>query len=323
MRLRFVTLVAGTVALGLGTAGLSGQERAPYSAIVVFGTSLSDSGNAFALRGGTNTPPDYILDPLLVPAAPYARGGHHFSNGATWVEQFARSLRLAGSVRPAFGSDSLKATNYAVGAARAYDDGQNFNLSNQVQAFLADHGGGVPSDALYVIEMGGNDIRDAIVAYLTGGPPAAQAVLQNAIASIANQIQLLHQAGARHFLVWLPPDVGLTPAIRRLDQMNPGAAQLATDLSQLFNAGLGGVLTDLSALPGISIARFDAYALLTGIVADPQSYGLTNAREACVMPSAEPFFCQAPDDYLFWDGIHPTRAAHTIVAQAVAFVLGL
>jgi phospholipase/lecithinase/hemolysin len=323
MRLRFVTLVAGTVALGLGTVGLSGQERAPYSAIVVFGTSLSDSGNAFALRGGTNTPPDYILDPLLVPAAPYARGGHHFSNGATWVEQLARSLRLAGSVRPALGSDSLNATNYAVGAARAYDDGQNFNLSNQVQAFLTDHGGSVPSDALYVIEMGGNDIRDAIFAYLTGGPTAAEAVLTTAIASIANHIQLLHQAGARHFLVWLPPDVGLTPAIRRLDQMSPGAAQLATDLSQLFNAGLGGALTDLSALPGIRISPFDAYALLTGIVADPQSYGLTNAREACVMPSAEPFFCQAPDDYLFWDGIHPTRAAHTIVAQAVAFVLGL
>ena len=28
-----------------------------YSGIVVFGTSLSDSGNAFALRGGANTPP--------------------------------------------------------------------------------------------------------------------------------------------------------------------------------------------------------------------------------------------------------------------------
>jgi len=58
---------------------------------------------------------------LLVPGAPYARGVHHLSNGATWVEQFARSVPLAGSVRPAFASDSLGATNYAVGAARAYD----------------------------------------------------------------------------------------------------------------------------------------------------------------------------------------------------------
>ena len=49
-------------------------------------------------------------------------------------------------------------------------------------------------------------------------------------------------------------------------------------LSQLFTAGLSGVLTQLSALPGIGIARLDAYTLLNDIVADPQSYGLTNAR---------------------------------------------
>ena len=323
MRSRFATLVACTAVLTTGMPGLSGQARAPYSAIVVFGTSLSDSGNAFALRGGTNTPPDYQVDPLLVPSVPYARGGHHFSNGATWVEQFARSLRLAGSVRPAYGSNSLTATNYAVGAARAYDDGRNVNLSNQVQAFLADHGAGVPSDALYVIEMGGNDIRDAIVAYQTGGPLAAQAILQQAIGSIARNIQVLSQHGARHFLVWLPPNVGLTPAIRMLDQASPGAARLATGLSQMFNASLSGVLTQLSASPGISIARLDAYALLNDIVADPQGYGLSNTRQACIMPSEAPFFCQAPDEYLFWDGIHPTRAAHTIVAQAAASVLGL
>jgi len=33
-----------------------------------------------------------------------------------------------------------------------------------------------------------------------------------------------------------------------LDQVSPGAAELATGLSQLFNAGLSGVLTQLSAL---------------------------------------------------------------------------
>lgn len=323
MRLRLVTILCCTVALSLGTAGLSGSERAPFSTIVVFGTSLSDSGNAFALGGSTNTPPDYAMNPLLVPAVPYMRGGHHFSNGATWIEQLARSLRLAGSVRPALGSDSLGATNYAVGAARAHDDGSNFNLSNQLQAFLADYNGRVPPDALYVIEMGGNDIRDAIVAYQTGGPPAAQLILQQAITSIAHTVQVLYGAGARQFLVWLPPDVGLTPAIRMLNQVNPGAAQLATGLSQAFNGGLSGVLTQLEGAPGIQIARLDAYTLLHSIVMDPQGYGLTNVGQACLMPSSEPFFCQVPDEYLFWDGIHPTRAAHTIVAQAAASVLGL
>jgi len=33
------------------------------------GLACTAAGNAFALRGGTNTPPDYLLDPLLVPSA--------------------------------------------------------------------------------------------------------------------------------------------------------------------------------------------------------------------------------------------------------------
>lgn len=316
-------LVAGAAALVLNMSALSAGEPAPYSGIVVFGTSLSDPGNAFALRGGTNTPPDYLVNPLLIPNAPYARGGHHFSNGATWIEQLARSLGLAGSVRPAYASDSLNATNYAVGAARAYNDGQNVNLSDQVQAFLADHGSGAPSGALYVIEMGGNDIRDAIVAYQTGGLPAAQNILSQAIMSIAQNIQVLHGAGARHFLVWLPPNPGLTPALQTLNQVSPGVVQLATVLTQLFNANLSATLSQLSQLPGITIRTLDASALLNTIVSDPSAYGLTNTTAACLVPDAAPFFCQEPDEYLYWDGIHPTRAAHAIVAAIAASILGL
>ena len=106
------------LALVLAAPGMvSAQSR--YSGIVVFGTSLSDPGNAFTLVGDHGTPPDFNLNPLLIPNAPYARGGHHFSNGATWIEQFARSIGLEASVRPALATASAQATNYAVGAARA------------------------------------------------------------------------------------------------------------------------------------------------------------------------------------------------------------
>ena len=313
--------LAAAAAVTLSIAGASAAERPPYSGIVVFGTSLSDSGNAFALRGGTNTPPDYLVDPLLIPSVPYARGGHHFSNGATWIEQFARSIGLAGSVRPAFASSSPTATNYAVGSARAYDDGANFNLTDQVSAFLADAGGAAPSDALYVIEMGSNDIRDAIVAYQTGGPAAAQAILLQAIQSIAAQIQTLHAAGAREFLVWIPPNVALTPALRGLAAVNPAVTPLATGLTLAFNAGLKGALAGLAQLPGVTITQLDAYTLLNNIAAAPDGYGLTDVASACLTPSVPPFFCQNPDDYLFWDGIHPSRAGHAITAQEAARVL--
>lgn len=313
------TAIFGALAvLVFSTATTTTAAKSPFASIVAFGTSLSDSGNAFALKGGTNTPPDYLLDPLLVPSAPYARGGHHFSNGATWIEQFARGQGLAGSVRPAFRSAGA-GTNYAVGAARAYEDGRNLNLSAQVDAFLGEVGGAAPSDALYAIEIGGNDIRDALVAYPTGHG----AILQAANISIFNNVLRLYAAGARTFLVWRAPNVGLTPAILRLDTISPGAAQLAKSLTQGFNTGLDGVVAQLSMLlPGVRIVRLDAYGLLQNIVSTPGAFGLTDVTSACVTPGIPPFTCQRPDEYLFWDGIHPTKAAHAILANEAALALG-
>jgi phospholipase/lecithinase/hemolysin len=316
MRFRIPVCFAAAAILAAVTVPAAAQPS--YERVVVFGASLSDSGNAYALRGGTNTPPDYLVDPLLVPSAPYARGGHHFSNGATWVEQFARSVGLASSVRPALLASGVQASNYAVGAARAYDDGINFNLQAQVAAFLLQFGGIAPPDALYTIEMGGNDIRDALGAFAVGGHVP---ILRDANVAIALNIKALYDAGARHFLVWRAPNVGLTPAIRTLNQISPGAMQLATGLTQAFNAGLDAVVAQLSALPGIRIVRLDAYQLLNGLVADPSAFGLTDVTTACLMPDNAPFACDRPDEFLFWDGIHPTKAVHAIIAQEAAYAL--
>jgi len=312
----------GLIALALLTTATAtgfSQARPSSGGIVVFGTSLSDSGNAFSLLGATSTPPDYLVDPLLVPSAPYARGGQHFSNGATWVEQFARSRGLAGSVRPAFASSDINATNYAVGAARAREDGINVNLATQVDRFLQQSSGVANPDSLYVIEMGGNDIRDALRASATGGNPGL--VLTQANIAIAGSVQILYAAGARRFLIWRAPDVGMTPALRTLDQFSPGAAQGATALTQAFNDGLDGVVVQLSGLPGIDIVRLDAFALLHALVANPEAFGLTNVTTACITPSIAPFTCTSPDEFLFWDGIHPTKAVHAIVAQEAAAAL--
>ena len=319
MRIRTLAIVAAVATLAVVTSTVPEAATAPFGRIVVFGTSLSDSGNAFALWGAANTPPDYLLDPLLVPSAPYAHGGHHFSNGATWVEQFARSIGLAGSARPAFVGSNLHATNFAVGAARAHDDGINVNLAAQVAAFLQQGGGVAAANDLHVIEMGGNDIRDALVAY-SGGRDGG-AILHAANVSIATAIQTLYSVGARKFLVWRAPNIGLTPALLTLDGLNPGAAQFATLLTEGFNAGLDGVVAQLTALPGIDIARLDAYRLIGGLVDRPDAFGLMNVTSACITPNTAPFICERPDEFLFWDGIHPTKAVHTITAHEAAHAL--
>jgi phospholipase/lecithinase/hemolysin len=276
---------------------------------------LSDPGNAFVLVGDASTPPDFMLSPLLIPSAPYAKGGHHFSNGATWVEQFGRSVGLGDSVGPALSDAS--ATNYAVGAARAYNDGINFNLTRQVDTFLERSGGVASVQALYVIEMGSNDIRDAFTVYATGGDGAP--IIAGAIASIAGNIQRLYAAGAREFLVWLPPDVALTPAIRSLP---PAAQGLASFLTRVFDSNLAGVLSQLSQnLPGASFARLDAFQLLNAIVADPTVFNLSNVTTPCLTPNVAPFSCSNANALLFWDGIHPTKAGHAILANETAKLL--
>lgn len=295
--------------------------EAPFERIVVFGTSLSDPGNAFAVGRGTVTPPDYGMDPedLLIPDAPYAKGGHHFSNGPTWVEQLARPLGLARSVRPAFQGSNNKATNYAVGGARARNEGE-FHLSAQVAAFLEDFNGRAPSNALYVIEMGGNDIRDALEA-LRSDPTGAASVtiITDALTSIGGNIFGLWRSGARHFMVWRLPNVGLTPAIRFL---GPDAMGAAAQFTAIFNAELDKAVAGLQAtLPEISIVQLDVHGKVNAILANPGRFDLTEVRAACITPDIPPFACRNADEYLFWDGIHPTKAGHGIIAHQAAHVI--
>jgi phospholipase/lecithinase/hemolysin len=182
---------------------------------------------------------------------------------------------------------------------------------------------------LYVVEMGSNDVRDGIGAALgvlqSGGefPQAMQAatpMLACAQQAIQTAIVTLQQAGAMRFLVWTVPDPGLTPALR---SFGPGAMQVAAFLTTLFNTQM--LLPTVQALDqpsdDVDIAVLDAFALLQQIAANPATFGLTNTTTACVTPNARPFFCQAVDDYLFWDGIHPTRAAHGLVAHEAARAL--
>src|SRR5262245_65333157 len=78
--------------------------------VVVFGDSLSDSGNVFALNGGqTVAPSDYGMGGVdaqfipevvaLIPEAPYS--SRRFSNGITWVELLAATIGLGPSTTPA------------------------------------------------------------------------------------------------------------------------------------------------------------------------------------------------------------------------------
>ncbi|WP_224963113.1 SGNH/GDSL hydrolase family protein [Geomonas subterranea] len=280
-----------------------------FDRIVVFGDSLSDPGNAFVFVGKANTPPYQFLDQLLVPEMPYARGGHHFSNGATWVEQLARQFSLSDNTRPAYRELGVDATNYAIGGARAHDKAGEATITFEVTTFLNVFGGQAPPDALYVVEFGSNDIRDALEAQ-------DPAIIGQAVSSLQANISALYYAGARKFLVCNAPDLSLTPALLATDKVMPGAAAGAHQLSQYYNFLLDDLLTSMSSqLPDLQMVRVSFFGKLEELVTDPSAFGLNVVDTPCLTPGAPPFVCNKPDTFVFWDGIHPTEKVHGIIAQ--------
>lgn len=285
----------------------------PFGRLVTFGDSLSDSGNAFVLIGQVSVAPF-----ALIPDAPYARGGLHFSNGETWVEQLAKSLQLNASAGPALRAPGVF-SNYAVGGARARPGGQ-VDLTTEVGLFLVDVGNRAPGDALYVVFIGGNDVRDALGALAmdpSGG--ASGTILVQAVTAIADNITLLASIGARRFLVVNAPDLGLVPAVRL---QGPAVQASARWLSMAFNQRLEGVLAGVEAALPVTITHFDLFSFIDNTVASPASAGFTEVQMPCVTPGTTVHaICSHPDAYLFWDGIHPTRRGHAVLARQVGAIL--
>lgn len=329
-------IVSLMTALCFFTSSAAFSQTKKYDGIVVFGASLSDSGNAFVLLSdpaafgfdfdpdcigemgvSANVPPYDRLDGFLVPDGSYAKGGHHETNGATWIEQFALGKGLSGYTRPALRGATLKARNYAVGGARALDYPCRFNLSDQLNLYMEDFPETSPK-ALVVIEMGGNDVRDALVAQ-------DPTLIEDAITNIGNAIQVLYAHGARNFLLVNVPAIGATPAVKIIDDQFGGIGVIidpANDLAAGFDGGLALLQQNLNTfLPGIDVRTLDLYGFLNEIIDDPASFGITNVEDACVTPYVPPYKCKKPDTYLFWDGIHPTKAVHGVMAQRAAEVL--
>lgn len=313
--IRNVALAASL--LTVSGAALAAEYQGPSSPdLVVFGDSLSDSGNFFVNTG------EYSLQPFeLVPSAPYAIGGFHFTNGHTWVELLATLMRDSRGGRPSLRRPG-RFTNYAYGAARSRAGTTGFDLGDQVGMFLGDFAEQAPREAVYVIWTGGNDVRDALVSLQLDPTGATSAgILQAAITATADNVVALYGSGAQDFLVVNAPNIALTPAVRAL---GPEAELAALQLSVLYNQGLSQALDSLAALPGIGIDRLDVFAILGDLVADPESAGFVNVTESCITPDAiDGAICDRPGDYLFWDGIHPTRAGHRFLANAAMIELSV
>jgi outer membrane lipase/esterase len=204
-------------------------------------------------------------------------------------------------------------------------------LVEQAVELVGDHGSS-SADALFVVWGGGNDVREAGVLAAGGNLAGATQVIGAALNNIATSISILASHGAERFLVPNLPNLAITPAAIAGGPAVQFGAQM---LSSGFNQGLDQTITGLSAGLGVSILRLDVFALANRIVAHPAQFGFANVTDGCAFAGGG-LGCSNPDEYAFWDAIHPTAAFHSQLAltavpapaavwlfASTAFVFGL
>jgi phospholipase/lecithinase/hemolysin/regulation of enolase protein 1 (concanavalin A-like superfamily) len=260
----------------------------PVDHMVVFGDSLSDNGNLYTV--------------VNVPAPPSNTRGRSTdgpdSYPATaltgmWEEQLATLLGLpnatpylvntAGQNFAFAGAETGTLANSATGP---------YGMAAQVQKYLSQNPANIAT-ALHTFWGGTNDVFDY---------PDAVSSAQGSVQNIAAQIGSVAAAGGKYF-IWLNlPPLDLSPR-------GAGRADLHA-ATALFALSMQDAITSLhTAYPNIVIVPVDVYSLYKQVIEVPAEYGLTNAT------SQSQGYAVNPDQYLYWDYLHPTTRMHQIIAN--------
>jgi phospholipase/lecithinase/hemolysin len=289
---------------------VSTASTVDFNQIFVIGDSLSDTGNTFTALAGKTTKPPYSE---LIPSAAYE--SKRLSNGPVWVEYFASKLGM--SVKAALnGGTGFAFSGARTGPLSGVTKSLAPTLINQTQ-FLIGMPGKLPSDALYIVWGGNNDVRD--IAAVTTDPTQAGKMLQESINNLGNVISSLAAEGATQFLVPNLPNLEITPIAHIA---GPATEKFFSQISTEFNQNLALMLPSLEADLGIDIIQFNVEEALNTAIENPEDFSLKNVTDHCIILGGDS--CSNPEEYLFWDGIHPTTAAHEMFSnQALAAVIPL
>jgi phospholipase/lecithinase/hemolysin len=293
---------------------LGAKAEGSFTDVVVFGDSLSDTGNLAAFRD-INVPllPPFFPGPQPIGTVGFCNPVDIFilgrrcddlffrqsraSNGPVAVEILAERLGfdelqpslffLPSAVRPFVG------TNYAVAGAEAGGSDLG-DLNSQVFGFLADHSFLAPPDALYVVMIGGNDVIAAVkaaVAQLKGEDlepeQRPKAIIDAAVDAIEANIKSLIGRGARKFLVANSVSIGSVPATRmraEAEDIPPALLiSVATHLTIKFNRQLAQRLDQIRAEQtgsSVKIKEFNLFFIFEGMRLVGRLFDL-NTVDAC------------------------------------------
>jgi len=299
-----------------------------FSGVYVFGDSLVDPGNALLAAEYFDDFP-FVSLPGGAPTAAKGYFQGRFTDGYNFADLISNKLLavptnstfpyglkdpIFGIPIPFVGRPAGNNLSFAYGGAEADGGAPIPDLDKQTDAYR-NFPSGDPG-ALYLITIGGNDVRELVPpdeAPILGS--AAFSRLAAAAAEIADEVSQLFQFGARHILVTGIPDVGLVPEY--LGSVNEAAKRdLATEYSERLDGLLKTALARVSLPPGASLYSYSLLDYSAAVFADPAAHrftDLTHARTVVQAGALDP----TGSGFLFFDKVHPSAQAHAQVAASI------
>jgi outer membrane lipase/esterase len=303
-------LLVGAVALALAASSAHAQR---FSGVISFGDSLSDAGNVGLAQNPAGGPSQSFTtnpDPVMVELL------------ATYFGQAQRASLNGGTNFAWGGACALPATSPTTPPCSSTSVPR---LGAQISQYLGAGTTVANPNALFTVWMGANDLFPLIPAWAANPATATANASAGGIApatATVQEIGRLQAAGARNILVLNLPDLGSTP---QFGAGTPFAA--AAPLATLATLSYNGALNQGLASLGTGIIPINVFGLVAEVRTNPAAFGFTNVTgTACnlgVLPGGSSLFCGrsalvasgAENTYLFADGVHPTGAAHRLLAS--------
>ena len=303
--------------------------------VYVFGDSLSDTGNVFNFTNG------FIPGP---PVFPYEPG--RFSNGGVWLDYFTDEFDLtldpfiigADDTGINFNfSDDNNGLNYAIGGATSDNDNVGavpLGLEQQIDVFQSlvqnQSPEEVVDDDLFFLWVGANDYLsfiqddpttpDVIETDFPKGRGIKNAVIDVVDMNIGEAVRDIIDLGGENIVIFNLPDLDILPLAQELNKKDRKALN---KLTKEHNKRLSNFIEDTEdSNPNVNLIEIDANELFDDIIDDPSDFGFTNVTDNYTGIDLYTGINQAPsvgnpDEFLFFDSVHPNTVAHELIADLV------
>lgn len=305
-------LMAGSLSVAVGSLFPLPTLASNFSRLYVFSDSLSDTGNTLTVTTQLNAI-DADIPILPPPSLGYYQG--RFSNNQIWLDFLAKGLYLP--LPPSsvvVGGANPQGVNFAVNSATTGNQSTFpvpfpafVGLEQQIDQFQQSNPIADPK-ALYILWAGANDYLGAQIT-----DPTVP------VGNLTTAVQDLYQVGARRFLVGNLPLLGQTPIVL---SRGTTVAESLNQLTIAHNGLLSQSINTLNELPDIDVRLLDVDSLFAEAITQPENFGFTVVDAPCLVNSplfppvtGIPSQCSNPDEYLFWDALHPSSATHQAVAR--------